>query len=236
MDRYYFFPTFFFDAPPPMAASRRFFSRSSSSSFRALSASSRSSFSAFFRAASCSRFSLMTASRARSAFASSVLPSACSFWYRSFACCACTASRSRRLSCDMDVLPEPALLGRRASAAEGSRGAAEAWSRADLVWFGFAGATSSEEDPPSPASSEEDDGRSPGAVALACLRASTASFLALVAARRASRVRSGLAELPSSAEEDYSDDEPSEDSISGFTSRGSWYRREWVSWPIVWNT
>lgn len=90
----------------------------------------------------------------------------------------------------------------------GCSGAAAAWERDLAVWLGFAGASSLSSSSSS-SSSEEDEGRSPGLATFWALRAMAASFLALAAARRSSRVRAGLfgSAFSSSSEESSSEDE-----------------------------
>lgn len=115
----------------------------------------------------------------------------------------------------------PALLLLAGAAASGTRGAAEACERDLAVWLGLAGAVSESEE--SSSEEEEEGGRSPGAAAFWALRAMAASFLALVAARRCSRVWAGR--LGSSSEEESSEEEESSsDEVSslGFW-RGSWW-------------
>ncbi len=60
-------------------------------------------------------------------------------------------------------------------------------------------------------SSSELDGKSPGCGTLPVLRAMAASFLALAAARRCSRVSSGLLDAGSSSDDDSSSDDSSSD-------------------------
>jgi hypothetical protein len=224
---YFFFPPFpLLAALLPIAASLILLSRFPVS-WRSFSRSAFSSTSAFLRAASCSRRSLITAKRARSALASSVLPSACSFWYRSRACWACRASRSRRVSWDRSVflagpLEEPGVPAFAGSS--GSFGAAAACERAFAVWFGFAGAESSESSSSS-SSSSESVGRSP-ASGLFCCFALAASLRAFAAARRSSRVRAlawvgrpSSSSLDSSSEES-SSESSSEESSAALGSRG----------------
>lgn len=92
-------------------------------------------------------------------------------------------------------------------ASSGCRGAAEAWERDLAVWLGLAGASSLSSS--SSSSSSEDDGKSPGLATFWAFRAIAASFLALAAARRWSRVRAGLfgSAFSSSSDESSSEDE-----------------------------
>lgn len=187
----------------PLAAARILFSLSICSVL-ACSCSALSSASAFLRSASASRLSLTSLSRSRSARASSVLPSACSFWYRSFACCACRASRSRRLSASSGL---PLAVFEVEGAATGAAAAAVA-ARTDaaafLLWFGLAGGSSSE------SSSSELGGRSPGSGRPPFL-AMAAALRALAASRRCSRVSSSLG---SSSESESSSSSSSSDEVS----------------------
>lgn len=97
----------------------------------------------------------------------------------------------------------------------GWSGAAEACERDLAVWFGFAGASSLSS---SSSSSSDDEGRSPGLATFWALRAMAASFLALVAARRSSRVKTGLF---GSAFSSSSEDSSSEDEAGSFRAWGS---------------
>ena len=100
-----------------------------------------------------------------------------------------------------------------AGASEGCTGAAEACERDFAVWFGFAGAGPSESSSSESSSSDDDEeGRSPGAAALEALRAMAASFLALAAARRCSRVWAGFSS--SSESEVASDEDSSSEDVS----------------------
>lgn len=86
------------------------------------------------------------------------------------------------------------------------------------MWLGLAGASSES------SSSSEEEGRSPGFATFFALRAMAASFLALAAARRCSRVRVGEdTPAPSSAEDSSSSEDSSseEDSTVFAASRGS---------------
>jgi len=86
--------------------------------------------------------------------------------------------------------------------------------------LGFAGALSESS---SSESSSEDEGRSPGAAGFWDLRLMAASFLAFAAARRCSRVNSGLS-APSSEDDsssELSSSSEEEDSASSL-SCGSW--------------
>lgn len=102
-------------------------------------------------------------------------------------------------------------------------GAAEAWERDLAVWLGLAGAVSESSSSSSSESEDEEEGMSPGAATFLALRAMAASFLALAAARRCSRVRAGL--LGSSeSEEDSSEEESSEeDEAASCFWWGSWW-------------
>ena len=102
---------------------------------------------------------------------------------------------------------------------DGWIGAAAAWLRDLAVWFGFAGAGPSESS--SSSSSSEDEGRSPGAATLVALRLMAASFFALAAARRCSRVCSGLDASPSpESSSDSSDDSSSDEDSAAALSWG----------------
>lgn len=72
------------------------------------------------------------------------------------------------------------------------------------MWLGLAGASSL-----SSSSDSDEEGRSPGLATFWSFRAMAASFLALAAARRCSRVRVGLSgsEFSSSDEEESSSEE-----------------------------
>lgn len=115
----------------------------------------------------------------------------------------------------LEGLEEEGLL----SEVEGRRGAAEAWERDLAVWLGFAGAWSGSSS--SSSSSSEEEGRSPGLATFWPLRLMAASFLALVAARRCSRVRVGLSGSSSSEDSD-------EDSLSSSSEDESF--GAWGSW------
>lgn len=104
-----------------------------------------------------------------------------------------------------------------AAASVGTTGAAWACERDFAVWFGLAGAGSESEGD----SSSEEEGRSPGEATWRALRAMPASFLALAAARRWSRVWGGLLGSVSEEDEESSSSEEEDEEASGFW-RGSW--------------
>ena len=93
----------------------------------------------------------------------------------------------------------------------GTSGAAAAWERDLAVWMGFAGALSESSSSSSSSSSEDDEGRSPGLATFWPLRLMAASFLALAAARRCSRVRVGLSGSSSSEDSDEDSSSSSEE-------------------------